>query len=59
MIFGDNGEMRVGKRQICGGDTKEEVVEVQEMIAGETYIIKGVEPRFVFSVARGCIRWTR
>jgi YgiT-type zinc finger domain-containing protein len=35
--------MRVGKCPICGGDTKEDIVEVQEMIEGEAYIIKGVE----------------
>lgn len=32
--------MRVGKCPICGGDTKEDIVEVQEIIEGEAYIIK-------------------
>ena len=36
-------EMKVGKCPICGGDTKEDVVEVQEMIEGVAYIIKGVK----------------
>ncbi len=31
--------MRVGKCPICGGDTKEDVVEVQEVIEGVAYII--------------------
>jgi hypothetical protein len=31
--------MRVGKCPICGGDTKEDIVEVQEVIEGEAYII--------------------
>ena len=35
--------MRVGKCPICGGNTKEDVVEVQEMIEGGAYIIKGVK----------------
>jgi len=35
--------MRAGKCPICGGDTKEDIVEVQEMIEGEVYIIKGVK----------------
>lgn len=35
--------MRVEKCPICGGDTKEDIVEVQEIIEGEAYIIKGVK----------------
>ena len=35
--------MRVGKCPICGGETKEDVVEVQENIKGKFYIIKGVK----------------
>ncbi len=31
--------MRVGKCPICGGDTKEDVVEVQEVIEGVAYVI--------------------
>ena len=34
--------MKVGKCPICGGDTKEDIVEVREMIEREAYIIKGV-----------------
>ena len=34
--------MKVGKCPICGGDTKEDIVEVQEIIEGEAYIISGV-----------------
>jgi len=35
--------MRAGKCPICGGDTKEDVVEVQEVIEGAAYIIQGVK----------------
>lgn len=35
--------MKVGKCPICGGETREAVVEVQETIRGKAYIIKGVE----------------
>ena len=35
--------MKVGKCPICGGETREAVVEVQETIKGKAYIIKGVE----------------
>lgn len=35
--------MKIGKCPICGGETTEAVVEVQETIKGRAYIIKGVE----------------
>lgn len=35
--------MKVGRCPICGGETREAVVEVQETIKGRAYIIKGVE----------------
>ncbi|MFZ2071410.1 MAG: YgiT-type zinc finger protein [Halobacteriota archaeon] len=31
---------------ICGGDTEEAIVEVQETIEGQAYIIKGVNAEF-------------
>jgi YgiT-type zinc finger domain-containing protein len=34
--------MKVGRCPICGGDTKEAIVEVQETIEEQVYIIKGV-----------------
>jgi YgiT-type zinc finger domain-containing protein len=34
--------MKVGKCSICGRDTKEDIVEVQEIIENEAYIISGV-----------------
>lgn len=42
--------MRVGKCQICGEDVKEGVVEVQEMIADEPYIMEEVQ-------AEVCVQW--
>ena len=35
--------MKVGKCPICGGETREAIVEFQETIQGRAYIIKGVE----------------
>ncbi len=34
--------MRIGTCPICGGDTKEKIVEVQEEIDNEIYILKGI-----------------
>jgi YgiT-type zinc finger domain-containing protein len=45
--------MNVGKCPICGGDTKEDVVEVQEMIEGEAYIIKGAEAEVCVQCGEG------
>jgi YgiT-type zinc finger domain-containing protein len=41
--FRGEDKMRVDKCPICGGETKEDVVEVQENIKGKFYIIKGVK----------------
>ncbi|NQE44860.1 hypothetical protein C5S31_02395 [ANME-1 cluster archaeon GoMg2] len=41
-VEGRGWRLKVGKCPICGGDTKEDIVEVQEMIEGAAYIIKGV-----------------
>ncbi|MGB2799674.1 MAG: YgiT-type zinc finger protein [Dehalococcoidia bacterium] len=35
--------MRVGKCPICGGETREDIVEVQVMISEEPYIIQGIK----------------
>lgn len=35
--------MKVGTCPLCGGKTKEDVVEVHETLNGEMYIIRGVK----------------
>ncbi|ODS36514.1 hypothetical protein BEH94_11315 [Candidatus Altiarchaeales archaeon WOR_SM1_SCG] len=35
--------MKIGTCPICGGKTKEDVVEIKETLNGELYIIKGVQ----------------
>jgi YgiT-type zinc finger domain-containing protein len=35
--------MKIGTCPICGGETKEDVVEIPETLNGEMYIIKGVK----------------
>ena len=34
--------MKIGKCPLCGGETREKKVEVQEEVDGEVYILKGI-----------------